>query len=94
MEKVLYTLRFFHPRNRVDDMPQCFCTVSASEIPEVGDELYLGNDHLLDGPEHFYLVRRVVRCYSGDKRDLVPNGGDALTSVELYVKQITEFGSV
>lgn len=78
----LYTLRFF-PYNVKDVGGSCLCTVKASEIPKRGHLVYLGNDHLLNDAT-VYLVKRVVRCYSGDKRDYKEDG-DQLSSIEIEV---------
>lgn len=66
----------------------CLCTVKASEIPKRGQLVYLGNDKLLDNPT-VHLVKRVVRCYSGDERDNVKENGDQLNSIEIEVVPTT-----
>lgn len=83
----LYELRFFH-FNQTEAMGSCFLTLKSSDIPRRGAKLYLGNDKLLNGPDHMYKVERAVRCYSGDQRDLDKNDGDALTSVEIEVSLV------
>lgn len=82
----LYELRFF-PYNVKSVVGSCLCTVMASEIPKKGHLVYLGNDKLLnDGT--VYLVKRIVRCYSGDERDYKEDG-DQLTSIEIEVVSTT-----
>lgn len=83
----MYRLRFFEFCNgdRRGEFGTHLTDVNSNDIPKKGHLVYLGDCSLLDDGT-IYKVKRVVRNYSADERDIVHTKGDALTSIEIEVE--------